>query len=94
MLKARKNLILGIIIAVILVLLTSCGTTKEIEYRSVICEQDIPDFPELYFYSESEDGTFVTVDSLWFQNVAKYKIKMEELKSILRRIEEMDRKNK
>ena len=89
MLKARKNLILGIIIAVILVLLTSCGTTREIEYVSIITEEDIPEFPWLNYYAESADGEYVTVDAFWFQRVADYKLKLDEVREVLRRVEKL-----
>ena len=85
----RKILILGITIAVILVLLTSCETTREIKYVSVITEEDIPEFPVLNYYAESADGEYVTVDAFWFQRVADYKLRMDDVKEVLRRVEEL-----
>ena len=89
MMMKRKGLILGIITAVILLLQTSCRTTREIEYVSVITEEDIPEFPELNYYAESDDGEYVTVDAFWFQRVADYKLRMDDVKEVLRRVEEL-----
>ena len=94
MLKARKNLILGIITVVILQLLTSCETTREIEYVSIITEEDIPYFPELNYYAESDDGEYVTVDAFWFQRVAEYKLKLDDVREFLRRVEELKKSEK
>ena len=85
----RKSLILGTITAVILLLLTSCGTTKEIEYVSVITKEDIPEFPGLNYYAESADGEYVTVDAFWFQRVANLKLKLDDVREVLRRVEEL-----
>ena len=85
----RKGLILGIITAVILLLQTSCRTTREIEYVSVITEEDIPEFPWLNYYAESADGEYVTVDAFWFQRVADYKLKLDDVREVLRRVEEL-----
>lgn len=71
----------------ILLLPTSCGTTAEIEYVSVISSDEIPDFPILNYYEESQDGDFITVDSFWFQKIAEYKIKISDLKKILEKFE-------
>lgn len=82
---------MGMFIVAILLLQTSCGTTK-IEYVSVIDAEDIPDFPVLNFYKESSDGKFITVDSFWFQNVAKTKSKIEAIKEMLKKSEEHENK--
>lgn len=82
-------------IAVILTLLLSCVTTKTIiEYETVLTEQDIPEFPELNYYEESENGELITVDSFWFQKVAEYKLKMEDLRTVLHLIEYRERNKK
>lgn len=79
-----------IITAVILLQLTSCKTTKEIQYVSVITEEDIPEFPVLNYYAESADGNYVTVDSFWFQLIARYKLRINDLREVLRRTEELE----
>lgn len=69
-------------------LLQSCATNRvEFRYISSINSDDIPDFPQLEYMSESEDGNYITVDSLWFQKIAEYKIRVEGLKETLRDIE-------
>lgn len=46
MLKSKKNsCIAGLILSGIMLLLTSCITAKEIEYRFVVPEIDFPEFP-------------------------------------------------
>ena len=91
--KMLKNLILGIFIPAILLLQTSCGTTR-VEYVSLVAAEDIPNFPELNYYHESPDGEFITVDSFWFQNVAKVKVRIEAVKEILKRNEELLKESK
>ena len=69
-------------------LLQSCATNRvEFRYISSINSDDIPDFPQLEYMSESEDGNYITVDSLWFQKIAEYKIRLEGLKETLSDIE-------
>lgn len=69
-------------------LLQSCATNRvEFRYISIINSDDIPDFPQLEYMSESEDGDYITVDSLWFQKIAEYKIRVEGLKETLRELE-------
>lgn len=69
-------------------LLQSCATNRvEFRYISSINSDDIPDFPQLEYMSESEDGNYITVDSLWFQKIAEYKIRVEGLKETLSDIE-------
>lgn len=71
-------------------LLQSCATNRvEFRYISSINSDDIPDFPQLEYMSESEDGNYVTVDAFWFQRVADYKLRMDDVKEVLRRVEEL-----
>lgn len=82
-------------IAVILTLLLSCETTKTIiEYETVITEQDIPEFPELNHYAEMVNGEYVVVDAFWFQRVSEYKLKMEDLRTVLHLIEYREKNKK
>lgn len=76
-----------------LLLPISCVVTKT-DFVADITAEDIPEFPELNYFEESENGENVTVDSFWFQCVADYKLKIESLKEILKKIESIKKSKK
>lgn len=77
----------------ILPLLQSCETAKT-EFVSDVTAEEIPEIPELNYFSEDDSGELVTVDSFWFRGVAECKLRLEGLKEILRAAEKLRKEKK
>lgn len=57
----------------------SCATTKT-EYKYVMPEYNMPEFPVCPGYEKTDDGNYIVVSSDWFILLAKFKNDYKEFR--------------
>lgn len=60
-------------------LLTSCVSTKKVEYKVIVPTLNCPEFPEADFITENKADSTCTVPSLWIVQLSLFKIRYDAL---------------